>query len=291
MDDRHHRGDVPVSHGPAVGGGDPAALAGALAAELGAALEGAGLPSPRVALVLGSGLGAFADALEGAVTIPFEALPSMPSSTVPGHAGRFVLGVVGGVSVLCQQGRVHLYEGHSAEVVTRAMRSLPVLGVHSVLLTNAAGGLAPGWPVPCLMRIRDHLNMQGAVPPMEGRGRQARVYDEAIGRALAAAAVDQGVDLREGVYAGLAGPTYETAAEIQMLDRVGAQAVGMSTVLEANAAAGAGLRVGAVSCITNPAAGIAVAPLNHEEVVEAGKQIAGDFARLLGAAIPAIGAL
>lgn len=280
-----------MSHGPAAGGGDPAALAGALAAELGAALEGAGLPSPRVALVLGSGLGAFADALEGAVTIPFEALPSMPSSTVPGHAGRFVLGVVGGVSVLCQQGRVHLYEGHSAEVVTRAMRSLPVLGIDSVLLTNAAGGLAPGWPVPCLMRIRDHLNMQGAAPPMEGRGRQARVYDEAIGRALAAAAVDQGVDLREGVYAGLAGPTYETAAEIQMLDRVGAQAVGMSTVLEANAAAGAGLRVGAVSCITNPAAGIAVAPLNHEEVVEAGKQIAGDFARLLGAAIPAIGAL
>jgi purine-nucleoside phosphorylase len=280
-----------VNDGLAVDPGRPEALAAALAAELAGALEDAGAAQPRLALVLGSGLGAFADGLEGAVAVPFEALPSMPSSTVPGHAGRFVAGVVSGVQVLCQQGRVHLYEGHCAEVVTRAVRALPALGVRSVLLTNAAGGLAPGWPVPCLMRIRDHLNMQGVVPPIDGRGRQARVYDEAVGRALSAAGEAQGIDLREGVYAGLAGPTYETAAEIRMLDRVGAQAVGMSTVLEAKAAAGAGLRVGAVSCITNPAAGIAVAPLHHEEVVEAGRQIAGDFARLLGAAIPAIGAL
>ena len=291
MDDRDHRGDVPLSPRAGVGPGSPVALAEGLADELGRALEARGAAPPRVALVLGSGLGAFADGLEGATVVSFEALPSMPSSTVPGHAGRFVAGEVGGVPVLCQQGRVHLYEGHSAEVVTRLVRSLPALGVRSVLLTNAAGGLAPGWPVPCLMRIHDHLNMQGAVPPIDGRGRQAQVYDEAVGAALTAAGEDHGIDLKEGVYAGLAGPTYETAAEIRMLDRAGAQAVGMSTVLEAKAAAGAGLRVGAVSCITNPAAGIAVEPLNHEEVVEAGKQIAGDFARLLEAAIPSIGAL
>ncbi len=271
--------------------GSPAVLAEGLARELGRALEARSAARPRVALVLGSGLGAFADGLENGTAVPFEELPSMPSSTVPGHAGRFVAGEVGGVPVLCQQGRVHLYEGHSAEVVTRAVRALPALGVRSVLLTNAAGGLAPGWPVPCLMRIQDHLNMQGVVPPIDGRGRQARVYDEAIGEALTAAGESQGIDLKEGVYAGLPGPTYETAAEIRMLDRAGAQAVGMSTVLEAKAAAGAGLMVGAVSCITNPAAGIAVEPLHHGEVVEAGQRIAGDFARLLGAAIPAIGAL
>lgn len=280
-----------MSQGAAADPGSPAALAEGLAGELDRALQAAGAPRPRVALVLGSGLGAFADGLENATAVPFEVLPSMPSSTVPGHAGRFVAGEVGDVPVLCQQGRVHLYEGHSAEVVTRAVRALPALGVRSVLLTNAAGGLAPGWPVPCLMRIRDHLNMQGVVPPIDGRGRQAQVYDAAVGEALTAAGEEHGIDLREGVYAGLAGPTYETAAEIRMLDRAGAHAVGMSTVLEAKAAAGAGLRVGAVSCITNPAAGIAVAPLHHDEVVEAGKQIAGDFARLLGAAIPAIGAL
>lgn len=280
-----------MSQGLAVESGDPAALAAALAGELARALEEAAVPAPAVALVLGSGLGAFAEALDRAAVIPFEDLPSMPSSTVPGHAGRFVAGEVGGVSVLCQQGRVHLYEGHTAEVVTRAVRALPALGVRSLLLTNAAGGLAPGWPVPCLMRIQDHMNMQGVAPPIDGRGRQARVYDEAVGEALLAAGAAQGIDLREGVYAGLSGPTYETAAEIRMLDRAGAQAVGMSTVLEAQAAASVGLRVGAVSCITNPAAGIAVAPLDHQEVVEAGQQIAGDFARLLGAAIPAIGAL
>lgn len=281
-----------MSDGPvAARAADPADLAADLARELGEALEAAGAPRPDVALVLGSGLGAFADDLDGAVAVPFEALPSMPSSTVPGHAGRFVAGEVGGVGVLCQQGRVHLYEGHSAEVVTRAVRAFPALGVRTLLLTNAAGGLAPGWPVPCLMRIADHVNMQGVAPPLPGPGGQARVHDAAVGEALAAAAGRIGVDLREGVYAGLPGPSYETAAEIRMLDRAGAQAVGMSTVLEACAGAANGLRVGAVSCITNPAAGIAVAPLDHDEVVEAGRQIAGDFARLLGAAIPALGAL
>ena len=269
---------------------DPEGRARALSEELSGALgQRAGARRPEVALVLGSGLGAFADALEGATVVPFEELPSMPSSTVPGHAGRFVMGEVGGVTVLCQQGRVHLYEGHGSEVVTRAVRALPGLGVHTLLLTNAAGGLVPEWPVPCLMRIEDHVNMQGVAPPL-AVGRQARVYDPQVASTLRGAAVEIGVELREGVYAGLPGPSYETAAEIRMLDGVGAQAVGMSTVLEAMAGAGAGLRVGAVSCITNPAAGIAVAPLDHEEVVEAGRQIAGDFARLLGAAIPALGA-
>ena len=127
-----------------------------LADELGAALDGAGAPRPEVALVLGSGLGALADTLENAHAVPFTGLPSMPASTIPGHAGRFVAGLIGGVPVICQQGRVHLYEGWSAEVVTRAVRALPAIGAQALILTNAAGGLVPDWPAPCLMRIDDH---------------------------------------------------------------------------------------------------------------------------------------
>ncbi|MFT5735355.1 MAG: purine-nucleoside phosphorylase [Planctomycetota bacterium] len=257
-----------------------------LASELQAAIESSGSEQPKVALVLGSGLGDFADTLEEATSIRFEDLPSMPGSTVPGHAGRFVLGKVGGVPVICQQGRVHLYEGWSAEVVTRAVLAFARIGVRTLILTNAAGGLTAGLPVPHLMRITDHLNRQGVTPPMPGGGHVAVPYDHAVGKALQDAAESSGVELRSGVYVGLLGPSYETAAEIRMLQALGAQAVGMSTVLEASAAASAGMAVGAISCITNPGAGIEAAPLDHGEVVAAGKAIASDFAELLRDAVP-----
>ena len=212
----------------------------------------------------------------------------MPGSTVPGHEGRFVIGRVDGVPVICQQGRVHLYEGWSAEVVTRAVRSFQVIGVRALILTNAAGGLTPGLPVPHLMRITDHLNRQGVTPLTPSQATVGVPYDSAVGVALEAAALESGVDLRHGIYVGLLGPSYETAAEIRMLQNLGAQAVGMSTVLEASAAAAAGLAVGAISCITNPGAGIEAAPLDHGEVVEAGRAIAADFARLLRSAVPKI---
>lgn len=257
-----------------------------LADELGAALDAAGAPRPRVAVVLGSGLGAFADSLEGAAAVPFRSLPSMPRSTVPGHAGRFVAGTIAGVPTIASQGRVHLYEGHTAEVVTRAVRALVALGVERVLLTNAAGGTNPAWPVPVLMRITDHLNMQGVAPP-PGIRASGVPYDAELGATVDAAADRAGVRLERGVYAGLRGPSYETAAEIRMLTRIGADAVGMSTVLEATAAAALGARVAAISCITNPAAGIAPAPLDHAEVVEAGAAVAGDFRALLREAVGA----
>lgn len=262
-----------------------------LAAELTAAIGAKGAVQPEVALVLGSGLGAFADTIQDAVAIGFDELESMPGSTVPGHAGRFVLGTVDGVPVICQQGRVHLYEGWSAEVVTRAVRSFAEMGVRSLVLTNAAGGLTPGLPVPHLMRITDHLNRQGVTALSADQARVGVPYDSKVADALDAAAEASGVDLRSGVYVGLLGPSYETAAEIRMLQALGAQAVGMSTVLEASAAAAAGLAVGAISCITNPGAGIEAAPLDHGEVVEAGKAIASDFGRLLEAAVPRIRAV
>ena len=259
-----------------------------LAAELRAAIEARGAAAPEVALVLGSGLGAFADTIDDPVIIGFDELPSMPGSTVPGHAGRFVLGHLDGVPVICQQGRVHLYEGWSAEVVTRAVRAFARLGVRALVLTNAAGGLTAGLPVPHLMRITDHLNLQGVTSLLPGEERVCVPYDARVAEALDAASRATGVELRSGVYVGLLGPSYETAAEIRMLQALGAQAVGMSTVLEASSAAVAGIAVGAISCITNPGAGIESAPLDHGEVVEAGQAIAADFARLLRAAVPRI---
>ena len=264
-----------------------AGTADSLADELGAALDGAGAPRPEVALVLGSGLGALADTLEDARAVPFTDLPSMPASTVPGHAGRFVAGLIGGVPVLCQQGRVHLYEGWSAEVVTRAVRALPAVGARALILTNAAGGLVPGWPVPCLMRIDDHVNMQGAAPPMaRERAGVGSPYGRHCAEALRAAAEETGVALREGVYVGLTGPSYESPAEIRMLQGLGARV--------RDARDGPDLQPaehprGGLEHRAHPdglVAGIAAAPLDHEEVVDAGKAIAEDFGALLRAAVP-----
>jgi len=244
-------------------------------------LEAHGLGGAKAAFVLGSGLGALAEALEERVVVPFERLESMPASTVPGHAGRFVRGKLAGVEVLVQQGRLHLYEGHSVRRVVRPVRAFAELGVGCLVLTNAAGGLVPEWRPPVLMRITDHINLQGCSPLRREEAGRGCPYDEELGQLLVASASACGIELVHGVYAGLLGPTYETPAEIRMLARRGAQAVGMSTVAEALAGHASGMRVLGVSCISNAAAGISAGPLSHEEVVEAGKEVAADFVRLL----------
>ena len=247
-----------------------------------------GAEGAQVACVLGSGLGAFAERLERARTIPGADLAGLPRSGVPGHEGRFVVGELGGVRVLVQQGRVHLYEGWSASEVTRAVRAFALLGVRALVLTNAAGGIRAGFVPGTLMRIRDHLNLQGCAPLARSERGFGPVWDEALGHALESGARTAGVALESGVYAGLCGPAYETPAEIRMLQHLGADAVGMSTVAEALAARASGLRVAGISCITNLAAGLGAGPLSHAEVLETGKRRAHDLCALLEAALPGI---
>jgi purine-nucleoside phosphorylase len=229
---------------------------------------------PKIGVVLGSGLGGFADSLEGLVKLPYRDLPHMAASAVPGHDGNLCLGGVGGIPIVCMQGRVHLYEGHPVDRVVHGVRTMARLGVRCVLLTNAAGGLDPSWAPGDLMAISDHLNLTGASPLVGFNDDvlgprfpdMTRAYDPELRALLHAAAPAANVTLREGVYAGLLGPSYETPAEIRMLRALGAQAVGMSTVLEVIALRHMGVRVAALSCITNLAAGIAAQPLSHEEV-------------------------
>jgi purine-nucleoside phosphorylase len=247
-----------------------------------------GVKDVEVALVLGSGLGAFADGLSDARTIPYGDIEGMPQSTVAGHAGQLVLGKAGGVRVLVQQGRVHLYEGWSAHEVTRAVRAFCRLGVRALVLTNAAGGLRTEWPGGTLMRLTDHLNMQRTSPLVAAEAGAGNPYDVELGAAVDAAATDAGVELQHGVYAGLLGPSYETPAEIRAFRSAGADAVGMSTVGEAVAAHAEGARVVGISLVTNQAAGIAAGALSHDEVVEAGQEAAGRFTSLLTAAVPRI---
>lgn len=251
-------------------------------------------PARTVGVVLGSGLGAFAEGLADAHAWSFDHLPHFPISKVPGHAGRLVLGTVGGRPVLVQQGRVHLYEGWTPWEVTLPVRVMTRLGLPTVVLTNAAGGLNPTFHPGDLMLISDHLNLTGANPltgeNLDAFGPRFPDCSDAYGKALRkkanALAKRLGLTLREGVYAGLHGPSYETPAEIRMLAAMGADAVGMSTVLEAIALAHGGVRVLGISCITNLAAGISATPLNHAEVTETGKRVAAEFIRLLGAVVP-----
>jgi purine-nucleoside phosphorylase len=268
---------------------DPAAAA------LAEALRARGFAGARIAIVLGSGLGALAESVRDARRVAYADLPGMPQSRVPGHAGELVLGTLAGAPgerVLLQSGRVHLYEGWSAREVTRAVRAYAQLRVRVLLLANAAGGLVRAWPPGTLMRIRDHLNLQGETPlaRAEGRAHCAAVWDAELWRALERAARASGVALESGVYAALPGPAYETPAEIRMLRAIGADAVGMSTVLEAVAAHASGLRVAGISCITNHAAGIAEHRLSHAEVVAEGKRAAGRFCALAAAAVAEIAA-
>jgi purine-nucleoside phosphorylase len=238
--------------------------------------------TPKIGLVLGSGLGAFADSLEGAVKIPYAELPHLPASKVVGHSGNLCFGRVGGVPVVCMQGRVHLYEGHPIESVVHGVRTMARLGATAVLLTNAAGGLEPSWAPGDLMVVKDHINLMGT-SPLLGPNDDAlgprfpdmtEAYDAGLREALRDVAREARIPLREGVYAGLLGPSYETPAEVRMLRGLGAQAVGMSTVPEVIALrhmrvnAGMRVRVGALSCITNLAAGIGGGELDHKEVEE-----------------------
>jgi len=254
-----------------------------------AKVEAAGATRPLVGVVLGSGLGAFGDSLADLVRLPYAEIPHMPRSSVVGHAGNLCLGRVGAAPVACLQGRVHTYEGHALDRITFGVRLLARLGCRAVLLTNAAGGIRAGFSPGDLMLIVDHLNLMGRNPLVGPNDDSAgprfpdmtRAYDEAICSAARSAAADLGTPLAEGVYAGLLGPSYETPAEIRMLRTLGADAVGMSTVPEVLVLRHRGVRVGAISCITNLGAGLSGAPLDHSEVEQTAKQTRARFTALL----------
>lgn len=244
---------------------------------------------PQVGIVLGSGLGGLADSLTDAVAVPFAELPGWPAASAPGHAGRLVLGDLDGVPAVCLQGRLHLYEGNSERLVVEPVLLMRRLGAQVIVLCNAAGGIRVDWPAGTLMLITDHLNLTGR-SPLIGTNDDAlgsrfpdlvNAWSPRLNELMRRAAADEGVALEEGVYAGLTGPTYETPAEVRMLRTLGADAVGMSTVLEAIVARWAGAEVVGVSLVTNPGAGITGNPLSHEEVLEAAAEAASRFQALI----------
>jgi purine-nucleoside phosphorylase len=251
---------------------------------------------PRIALVLGSGLGAFADSLSDATRIPYAEIPAFPKSTAIGHAGQLVIGNAGSVPVAAMQGRVHLYEGYSPLEVTFPIRVFARLGVRAVILTNAAGGISLGYSQGALVLIRDHINLQGTNPlvgPNDDRfgvrfPDMTRAYDRDYREIASEEARKLNITLHEGIYAGLLGPSYETPAEIEYLRRIGADLVGMSTVAEVIAARHMGIKVLAISCVTNMAAGILDQPLSHQEVMETGERVRTTFESLLRAILPRI---
>jgi len=245
--------------------------------------------APRLGIVLGSGLGSLADFVTDPVAIPFAELPGWPAASAPGHAGTLLIGNLEGVPVVCLKGRLHLYEGNSERLVVEPVLLMGRLGAKAVLITNAAGGVNFDSPAGTLMLISDHLNLTGR-SPLIGPNDDAvgprfpdltNVYSPRLRNLMRQAAVDEGVRIEEGVYAGLTGPTYETPAEIRMLRTLGADAVGMSTVLEAIVARWAGIEVVGVSLVTNPGAGITGEPLSHEEVLEAAAEAGQRFTSLV----------
>jgi purine-nucleoside phosphorylase len=253
---------------------------------------------PKIALVLGSGLGAFADELTASVKIPYEKIPGFPRSTAVGHAGRLVIGNIGGIAVAAMQGRVHAYEGYSAHEVGFPMRVLGRLGIRDVILTNAAGGINLEYKQGALVILRDHINLQGTNPligPNDERfgprfPDMTQAYWKSYRQAALVEAKRLGIEVHEGVYAALSGPSYETPAEIRYLRTIGADLVGMSTVPETIVARHMGLRVLGISCVTNMAAGILDQPLDHREVIETGERVKSQFIALLRAVIPGIAA-
>lgn len=241
----------------------------------------------ELAIVLGSGLNVLVAEPGAQESVGYSEFGELPEPSVPGHAGRFVLGKIGNSRIIFGQGRVHLYEGHNARQVTAAVRILAAVGIKRLILTNAAGvaneNFAPGsW-----MMISDHLNLTGTTPLL-GRAQfldLTEVYSKKWRAKFSEAANAKSTTLHEGVYAGLLGPQYETPAEVRMLRALGADAIGMSTVLEAIQARALGMEVAGFSCLTNWAAGISGAPLSHEEVLETGKKAAAEFVHLLSAAL------
>jgi len=251
---------------------------------------------PRIGLVLGSGLGAFADGLAEAVRIPYAQIPAFPQSTAIGHAGQLVIGNSSGVAVAVMQGRVHLYEGYSAAEVAFPIRVLGRMNIRALILTNAAGGINPAYGKGALVVLRDHINLQGQNPLTgandERLGARFPDMSYAYAKRYREIALEEGERLgiapHEGVYAALAGPSYETPAEIRYLRTIGADLVGMSTVAETIAARHMGIEVLAISCVTNMAAGILDQPLDHEEVLEVGRRVMGQFVALVQAVLPRI---
>jgi purine-nucleoside phosphorylase len=249
----------------------------------------AALPPAEIAIVLGSGLGDLANNMLDAVALDYADIPGFPAPTVLGHSGRLICGQINQRRIYALSGRFHYYEGHDPYTVVRPMRVLHQLGCKKVILTNAAGGVNPQFRPGDLMLIRDHLNLTG-YNPLRGENNDSwgtrfpdmtEMYDKEYGDMAVAAAAEMGFELKEGVYCGLAGPTFETPAEIRMLHLLGADAVGMSTVPEAIAACHMGMRLLAISCITNMAAGISKKPLTHQEVTETGKMVEKRFSFLL----------
>ena len=251
---------------------------------------------PRVALVLCSGLGSFADKLTGALSIPYADIPHFPKPSAEGHAGNLVIGNLGHVSVACMQGRVHLYEGHSVRDVVFPVRALGRFGVKGLILTNAAGGINETYTQGALVVLKDHINLQGVNPligPNDERlGPRFLDMTQAYFRPYRQIALEHGqrlgIDIFEGVYAALYGPMYETPAEIRYLRTIGADVVGMSTVAEVIAARHIGMTVLGISCVTNMAAGILDQPINHKEVLETGERVKGKFIQLLEAILPRV---
>ena len=253
---------------------------------------------PRVAVVLGSGLGAFADELAERTEIPYAEIPGWPSSTAVGHAGKLVIGKLGALEVAAMAGRVHLYEGYTPAQVTFGVRVLGSLGVRSIVFTNAAGGINLSLERGGLVLISDHINLQGANPLVgpndDSLGPRFPDMSEAYSPHLRAiaheVAGELGMHLSEGVYAAMLGPSYETPAEIRFLRTIGADLVGMSTVLEAIAANHMGMRVLGISCVTNMAAGISQQKISHVEVLETGEMVRGTLVRFLKALLPRLDA-
>jgi purine-nucleoside phosphorylase len=258
--------------------------------------------SPRIGIVLGSGLGAVADAVRDAVVVPYTSIPNFPHSTVEGHSGRVVAGNLGDTSVLVLQGRVHFYEGYSPAQVTFPMRVMGALGIRAVVLTNAAGGIQQGYSIGQLVALADHINLMGWNPltgPNEPRfacipGAGLRFFDmtEAYSKALRTLAKDaareEGFALDEGIYLATPGPSFETPAEIRAFRTMGATLVGMSTVPETIVARHMGIEVLGISCVTNLAAGLSDTQLSHEEVFEAGRKVEHRLAALLERLVPRI---
>ncbi len=253
---------------------------------------------PHIALVLGSGLGAFADRLDTPVFIPFKDIPHFPQSTVEGHSGRLVIGAIDGVPVAVMQGRVHGYEGYSPQQVTFPVRVLGLLGIKTMIVTNAAGGINTGYRQGQLVVLSDHINLTGTNPLVGPNDERLGLrffdmtegYSKRLRGCVHAAAIAVGLESVEGVYLGLSGPNFETPAEIRAFRALGADLVGMSTVHEVIVARHMEIDVLGISCVTNMAAGILDQPLNHEEVIETGERVKVDFARLLAATLPLIAA-
>lgn len=247
-----------------------------------------GVAELEVGLILGSGLGELADEIEDRVVIPYTDIPSFPISTVEGHAGQLVCGTLGGKKVVALQGRFHYYEGYPMEVVTFPVRVMSELGVQSLIVTNAAGGVNRTYKPGDLMMITDHINFFGTNPLIGANDEEqgprfpdlSHAYDVEYQKYITEAASELNLPLQQGVYLGTTGPTYETPAEVRMIETLGGDAVGMSTVPEVIVARHAGIRVAGISCITNLAAGLG-GELNHEEVIEVSARIRSDFKELV----------